>query len=159
MAKTDFLVAITQLAAEKNLPEEVVFEAVEAALASAYRRDELATSDVVVKIDPDTGATSVFTRRTVVEEVEDEETQITLEEARKSNSLAQIEDGIDTEIAAQYSGRVAAQTAKQVVLQRLREAEREVVFEEYAGKDGDIASGEMVRMEGINVIIDLGKAG
>ena len=159
MAKNDFLVAITQLAAEKNLPKEVVFEAVEAALASAYKRDELATSDVVVKINPDTGSTSVFTRKTVVEEVEDEETQITLEEARKSNPLAQIEDGIDTEIAAQYSGRVAAQTAKQVVLQRLREAEREVVFEEYAGKEGDIASGEMVRMEGRNVIIDLGKAG
>ena len=158
MAKNDFLVAITQLAAEKNLPKEVVFEAVEAALASAYKRDELATSDVVVKINPDTGSTSVFTRKTVVEEVEDEETQITLEEARKSNPLAQIEDGIDTEIAAQYSGRVAAQTAKQVVLQRLREAEREVVFEEYAGKEGDIASGEMVRMEGRNVIIDLGKA-
>ncbi|MCH8065579.1 MAG: transcription termination/antitermination protein NusA [Chloroflexi bacterium] len=158
MAKNEFLVAITQLAAEKNLPKEVVFEAVEAALASAYKRDDLATSDVVVKIDPDTGATSVFTRKTVVEEVEDEETQITLDEARKSNPLAQMEDGIDTEIAAQYSGRVAAQTAKQVVLQRLREAEREVVFEEYAGKEGDIASGEMVRMEGRNVIIDLGKA-
>jgi len=158
MAKNEFLVAITQLAAEKNLPKEVVFEAVEAALASAYKRDDLATSDVVVKIDPETGATSVFTRKTVVEEVEDEETQITLEEARKTNPLAQIEDGIDTEIAAQYSGRVAAQTAKQVVLQRLREAEREVVFEEYAGKEGDIASGEMVRMEGRNVIIDLGKA-
>ena len=69
MAKNDFLVAITQLAAEKNLPKEVVFEAVEAALASAYKRDELATKDVVVKIDPDTGTTSVFTRKTVVEEV------------------------------------------------------------------------------------------
>jgi len=158
MAKNEFLVAITQLAAEKNLPKEVVFDAVEAALASAYKRDSLATRNVVVKIDPDTGATRVFTRLTVVEEVEDEETETTLENARKTTPSAQIGDGIDTEIAPQYSGRVAAQTAKQVVLQRLREAEREVVFEEYAGREGDIVSGEMVRMEGRNVIIDLGKA-
>ncbi|MEX0786763.1 MAG: transcription termination factor NusA [Dehalococcoidia bacterium] len=159
MAKNEFLVAITQLAAEKNLPKEVVFDAVEAALASAYKRDELATRNVVVKIDPETGGTRVFTRKTVVEEIEDPETEILLDEARKANSTAQLGDGIDTEVAAhQDSGRVAAQTAKQVVLQRLREAEREVVFEEYSGREGDVVSGEMVRMEGRNVIIDLGKA-
>ena len=159
MAKNEFLSAITQLAAEKNLPKEVVFEAVEAALASAHKRDELATKDVVVKIDEATGGTRVFTRMTVVEEIEDEETQILLEEARKQNAQAQLGDGIDTEVLnAKDSGRVAAQTAKQVVLQRLREAEREVVFDEYEGRDGDIVSGEMVRMEGRNVIIDIGKA-
>ncbi len=158
MAKNDFLAAITQLAAEKNLPKEVVFEAVEAALASAHKRDELATKDVVVKIDEETGGTRVFTRMTVVEEIEDEETQILLEDARKNNAQAQLGDGIDTEVDAKDSGRVAAQTAKQVVLQRLREAEREVVFEEYEGREGDIVSGEMVRMEGRNVIVDIGKA-
>ena len=158
MAKNEFLVAITQLAAEKNLPKEVVFDAVEAALASAYKKDALAASDVVVKIDTETGVTSVFTRRTVTEEVEDPEIEITLVEARKAQPSAQIGDGIDTEVAPERSGRVAAQTAKQVVLQRLREAEREVVFEEYSGREGDIVSGEMVRMEGRNVIIDLGKA-
>ena len=158
MAKNDFLAAITQLAAEKNLPKEVVFEAVEAALASAHKRDDLATKDVVVKIDEETGGTRVFTRMTVVEEIEDEETQILLEDARKNNAQAQIGEGIDTEVDAKDSGRVAAQTAKQVVLQRLREAEREVVFEEYEGREGDIVSGEMVRMEGRNVIVDIGKA-
>ena len=158
MAKNDFLAAITQLAAEKNLPKEVVFEAVEAALASAHKRDDLATKDVVVKIDEETGGTRVFTRMTVVEEIEDEETQILLEDARKNNAQVQIGEGIDTEVEAKDSGRVAAQTAKQVVLQRLREAEREVVFEEYEGREGDIVSGEMVRMEGRNVIVDIGKA-
>ena len=159
MAKNEFLSAITQLAAEKNLPKEVVFEAVEAALASAHKRDELATKDVVVKIDEATGGTRVFTRMTVVEEIEDEETQILLEDARKQNAQAQLGDGIDTEVLdAKDSGRVAAQTAKQVVLQRLREAEREVVFDEYEGRDGDIVSGAMVRMEGRNVIVDIGKA-
>lgn len=158
MAKNDFLAAITQLAAEKNLPKEVVFEAVEAALASAHKRDDLATKDVIVKIDEETGGTRVFTRMTVVEEIEDEETQILLEDARKNNAQVQIGEGIDTEVDAKDSGRVAAQTAKQVVLQRLREAEREVVFEEYEGREGDIVSGEMVRMEGRNVIVDIGKA-
>lgn len=160
MAKNDFLVAITQLAAEKNLPKEVVFDAVEAALASAYKKDTLATSNVVVKIDPETGTTRVFTRITVVEEdeIEDPETEVNLEDGRKLKPGVQLGDGIDTEVEPQYSGRVAAQTAKQVVLQRLREAEREVVFDEYSNREGDIVSGEMVRMEGRNVIIDLGKA-
>ena len=158
MAKNEFLVAITQLAAEKNLPKEVVFDAVEAALASAYKKDALATSNVVVKIDPETGVTHVFTRRTVVEEIEDSETEILLDQARPLKAGAQVGDFIDNEVSPQYSGRIAAQTAKQVVLQRLREAEREVVFEEYANREGDIVSGEMLRMEGRNVIIDLGKA-
>jgi N utilization substance protein A len=158
MPKNEFIVAITQLAAEKNLPKEVVFDAVEAALASAYKKDALAESNVVVKIDPETGATRVFTRQTVVEEVENPEAELTLEEARKQRPGIQLGEHIDHEIAAQHSGRIAAQTAKQVVLQRLREAEREVVFEEYSGRESDIVSGEMVRMEGRNVIIDLGKA-
>jgi N utilization substance protein A len=158
MAKNEFIVAITQLAAEKNLPKEVVFDAVETALASAYKKDALATKNVVVKIDPEFGTTRIFTRKTVVEEVEDPEVELTPEDARKIRPGIQIGEHIDDEVPAQYAGRVAAQTAKQVVLQRLREAEREVVFEEYSGREGDIVSGEMVRMEGRNVIIDLGKA-
>ncbi len=156
--KNEFLIAITQLAAEKNLPKEVVFEAVETALASAYKKDNLATSNVVVKIDPNTGATHVYTRQTVVEEVTDPDAEIDLAEGRRLRPGIQIGDHIDSEVPAQNSGRIAAQTAKQVVLQRLREAEREVVFEEYSGREGDVVSGEVVRMEGRNVIVDLGKA-
>ncbi|MCH7811269.1 MAG: transcription termination/antitermination protein NusA [Chloroflexi bacterium] len=156
--KNDFIVAITQLAAEKNLPKDVVFEAVEAALASAYKKDNLATSNVVVKIDQETGITRVFTRRTVVEEVEDGEAEMTLDEAKKLKLDATLGDNFDTEVMPENAGRIAAQTAKQVVLQRLREAEREVVYEEYSGREGDIVSGEVVRMEGRNVIIDMGKA-
>src|SRR3990172_9951904 len=115
MAKNESLVAITQLAAEKNLPKGVVFDAVEAALASAFKRDALANSNVVVKIDPETGATQVYTRRTVVEELEDAETEVVLEEARRLRPGIQVGDAIDAEVAPQYSGRVAAQTAKQVV--------------------------------------------
>ena len=156
--KNEFVTAISQLAAEKNLPKEVVFEAVEAALASAYKKDSLAASNVVVKIDPNTGVTHVFTRRTVVAEVADPTTEITPEEARNLKAGAQAGDAIDTEVAPQYAGRIAAQTAKQVVLQRLRDAEREVVYEEYSGREGDIVTGEVLRMEGRNAIVDLGKA-
>ncbi|MEX1255529.1 MAG: transcription termination factor NusA [Dehalococcoidia bacterium] len=156
--KNEFLIAITQLAAEKNLPKEVVFEAVETALASAYKKDDLATANVVVKIDPTTGATHVFKRQTVVEEITDPRTELVLEEARRMKPGIQMGEHIDTEVAAQTSGRIAAQTAKQVVLQRLREAERDVVFEKYSGQEGDIVSGEVVRMEGRNVIVELDKA-
>src|SRR5690606_18891540 len=158
--KSDFLTAITQLAAEKNLPKEVVFEAVEAALASAYKKDDLADTHLAVRIDPETGAMRVFAQKTVVEsaeDIEDERNQITLEEARAIRGNTYVGDVIETEVFPQNAGRIAAQTAKQVVLQRLREAEREVVFEEYSGKEGDIISGVVHRLEGRHVYIDLGK--
>ena len=150
--------AITQLAAEKNLPKEMVLEAVEAALASAYKKDNLATSNVVVRIDRETGAVRVYTRKTVVEEVTDPRIEMTPKEARALKPDAVIGDNVDIETAAHDGGRIAAQTAKQVVLQRLREAEREIVYEEYSGKESDIVSGMVQRFEGKNVIIDLGKA-
>jgi N utilization substance protein A len=156
--KSDFLMAITQLAAEKNLPKEMVLEAVEAALASAYKKDNLATSNVVVRIDRESGAVRVYTRKTVVEEVTDPRTEMTPQEARALKPDAVAGDNVDIETAAHDGGRIAAQTAKQVVLQRLREAEREVVYEEYSGKESDILSGMVQRFEGKNVIIDLGKA-
>ncbi len=156
--KNEFLVAIAQLAAEKNLPKDVVFEAVEAALASAYKKDALAQSNVVVKIDPEGGETRVYVEKEIVEEVEDPKIQISLEEARKAQPDAFIGGAVRFEVMPENAGRIAAQTAKQVVLQRLREAEREVVYEEYSGREGDIVSGTVQRLEGRNVIIDLGRA-
>jgi N utilization substance protein A len=155
--KNEFLVAINALAAEKNLTKEVVLEAVEAALASAYKKDNLAASNVVVKIDRETGETHVYSRKTVVEELTDSRIELTPEEARAMQPGAQVGQDIDIEVVPENAGRIAAQTAKQVVLQRLREAEREVVFEEYSGKEGDIVSGVVQRLEGRNCIIDLGK--
>jgi transcription termination/antitermination protein NusA len=158
--KSDFLTAITQLAAEKNLPREVVFEAVEAALASAYKKDDLAETHLAVRIDPESGGMRVFAQKTVVataEEIEDERNEITLEDAKAVRGNTYVGDVLETEVFPQNAGRIAAQTAKQVVLQRLREAEREVVFEEYSGKEGDIISGVVHRLEGRHVYIDLGK--
>ncbi len=155
--KNDFLTAIAQLAAEKNLPKEVVFEAVEAALASAYKKDALANANLVVKVDGGTGGVRVFAQKTVVENVEDDKLEITLEEARLIAPNTYLGDSVNVEVFPQNAGRIAAQTAKQVVLQRLREAEREVVFEEYSGKEGDIISGVVHRLEARHVYIDLGK--
>ena len=159
--KNDFLLAIAQLAGEKNLPKEVVFEAVETALASAYRKDQAQSGPVVVKIDPNSGTAHFFAQKTIVADVEDPRAEIALGEARLITPGAIAGETVNIEIAAQPAGRIAAQTAKQVVLQKLREAEREVVFEEYAGREGDILSGIVQRIEGAgghrNVFIDLGK--
>jgi N utilization substance protein A len=155
--KSDFLTAITQLAAEKNLPKEVVFEAVEAALASAYKKDALANAELVVRIDGGTGTVRTFAQKTVVETVEDDKLEITLDDAKAIAPNTYVGDVVEIEVFPQNAGRIAAQTAKQVVLQRLREAEREVVFEEYSGKEGDIISGVVHRLEARHVFIDLGK--
>ena len=135
----------------------MVFEAVEAALASAYKKDALANSDLAVRVDGGTGGVRVFARKTVVEEVEDDKIEMTLDDAKAISPTTYLGDVLEFEATPANAGRIAAQTAKQVVLQRLREAEREVVFEEYAGKEGDIVSGVVQRLEGRNVIIDLGK--
>ncbi len=156
--KSEFITAISALAAEKNLPKETVLEAVEMALASAYKKDNLAQSNVVVKIHPEDGNIKVFTARTVVEQVEDDKIEMTLDEARGIKPDAAIGELIMFDATPANAGRIAAQTAKQVVLQRLREAEREVVFDEYSGKEGDIVSGVVQRLEGRNAIIDLGRA-
>jgi N utilization substance protein A len=156
--KNEFITAITALAAEKNLPKETVLEAVETALASAYKKDNLAQANVVVKIHPDDGDIKVFTAKTVVEEIEDDKIEMTVAEARQFKPDAVLGDLVMFDATPANAGRIAAQTAKQVVLQRLREAEREVVFDEYSGKEGDIVSGVVQRLEGRNAIIDLGRA-
>ncbi|MBI5288118.1 MAG: S1 RNA-binding domain-containing protein, partial [Chloroflexi bacterium] len=156
--KSEFITAITALAAEKNLSKETVLEAVEMALASAYKKDNLAQANVVVKIHPEDGNIKVFTAKTVVEEIEDEKIEMTLDEARRIKPDAMMGELIMFDATPANAGRIAAQTAKQVVLQRLREAEREVVYDEYSGKEGDIVSGVVQRLEGRNVIIDLGRA-
>jgi N utilization substance protein A len=155
--KSDFLIAITQIAAEKNLPKEVVLQAVETALVSAYKKDSEATGNIVVRIDRNTGGVHVYAQRAVVEEVEDPRVDISLEEARRIKPDAQLGDIIENEVTPANAGRIAAQTAKQVVLQRLREAEREMVYEEFSNREGDVVSGLIQRMDARHVVVDLGK--
>lgn len=155
--KSEFMIAITQLAAEKNLPKEVILEAMEAALVSAYKKDSDLEGNLAVRIDRETGDHHVYIEREVVQEVEDELTQISLPEARKIKSDVMPGDALLTEVHPGAAGRIAAQTAKQVVLQRLREAEREMVFEEFSNREGDIVTGVIQRLEDKHIVVDLGK--
>jgi len=151
------MIAITQLAAEKNLPKEVVLQAMEAALVSAYKKDSELVGNVAVRIDRETGDHHVYLEQTVVQEVTDPKVEISITEARRLKSGTTIGDTIQTEVHPGAAGRIAAQTAKQVVLQRLREAEREMVFEEFSNREGDIVSGVIQRADAKQTVIDLGK--
>ncbi len=155
---SEFLSALRDLEKERNISVDVLLEAIEAALLSAYRRNFGTAHNARVHIDRETGDCKVFARRTVVEKVEDPSDQISLEEARALNPAYQLNDLVETEITPDNFGRIAAQTAKQVVVQRIREAERNMVFEEFASREGDIVTGVVQRIEQRNVYIELGKA-
>ena len=160
--KSEFLTALTQLAAERHLPREQVLQAIEAALASAFKKDSLTIGqNISVKLNPNTigEPVSVFALKTVVEEVEDPHREIALEEAQKLKSEAVLGEDLAVEPLPLQFSRIAAQTAKQVVLQRLREVERELVFQEYVQRTDDVVSGVVDQMEaGRVVILDLGRA-
>ncbi len=157
--KSDFLIALTQLAAERNLPREIVLSAIEAALVSAYRKDSVtAGQNVSVKLDPGTGDVTVNVLKSVVDEITDPLLEILPADAKKIKPDAQVGDTITTESIPHEAGRIAAQTAKQVVMQKLREAERELVFEEYSDRDGEVFSVNVQRLEPKQVIVDLGRA-
>ncbi len=157
--KSDFLIAITQLSAEKNLPREVILEAVEAALVSAYKKDEyVANQNISVTISPSSGEVKVFAQKAVVEVPDNPQREIALAEVRKLNQNVQIGEIVEVEVTPRNAGRIAAQTAKQVVLQRLREAEHDAIFEQYSGKEGEVVSGVVQRMEPRQILVDLGRA-
>ena len=156
--KSEFVLALTQLAAEKNLPKEVVISAVETALVSAYRKDNFAPNqEISVKIDPTTGKVRVWAEKVIVEKPEDTRKEISLDDAKKIDPEAEIDGTIEVEATPRNAGRIAAQTAKQVILQRLHEAEHSAIFEEYSGKEGDIVNGLVQRIESRQVFIDLGR--
>jgi N utilization substance protein A len=157
--KSEFMLAITQLSAEKNLPKEVVLSAVETALVSAYRKDNFAPNqEIAVKIDPTTGRVRVWAEKTVVEYPEDTRREISLADAVKINPEAKLEETVMVEATPRNAGRIAAQTAKQVILQRLHEAEHSAIFEEYSDKEGDIVTGVVQRIEPRQIYVDLGRA-
>jgi N utilization substance protein A len=156
--KSDFLLAITQLSAEKNLPKETVLTAVEAALVSAYKKDNFnPNQNISVKINPNTGKVEVWVEKAVSKKVADPRLEITLKEARTVNKDAKIGGAVMVEATPENAGRIAAQTAKQVILQRLHEAEHSAIFEEYADKEGEVVSGVVQRFEAGQVFIDMGR--
>jgi len=157
--KSEFLIAVTQLAAERNLPQGMVVSAVEAALASAYRKDSASggQSAVRVHLDPNTGEVDVYQQRTVVEEITNDLAEITLPEAKKLRKGVAVElgDVLEFEMEPQAPGRIAAQTAKQVVIQRLREAERELIYGEFSEREGEVFTATVQRGYGGVVTLDL----
>lgn len=160
--KSDFFIAVTQLAAERGLPRDTVLGVVEAALVSAYRKEGVgAGHDLSVRLDPGDGEVSVYILKRVVKtaaQVEDDRREITLREAKKLKSDVAVDDVIEITADFASAGRIAAQTAKQVVLQRLREAERELVLAEYTSRVGEIIAGRIERVEPHQVVVNLGRA-
>ena len=159
--KSDFIVALKQLAAERHLPMEQVLGAIEVALASAFKKDNPASGqNITVTLNPNSGEVSVYALKTVVDLVEDPEREITVSDASKIKKGAVVGDEIAAaEPLPHNASRIAAQTAKQVVLQRLREAERELLFQEFAQHEGDIMSGVVETSDpGRAITLDLGRA-
>jgi len=158
MMNKDLIYVIEQIGREKGIGKEVLFEALESALLSASKKTMGAADNVRMQIDRQTGTLRVFARKKVVGAVTDPKLEITLEEARRLNADAQLEDEIEQELAPQEFGRIAAQTAKQVILQRVRDAERDAVYSEFIDREGKIVRGAVHRIEKRNVVVELGKA-
>jgi N utilization substance protein A len=153
----EFISAINQVCHERQLSREIVLEAIEAALISAYKRNFGAAQTITANIDPETGAARVFVEKEVVGEVIDSKAQITLEEALKHESGVSIGDLMQFEATPGDFGRIAAQTAKQVILQRIREAERDSLYNSYAEREGEIINGTVQSIEPQQVTLSLGK--
>ncbi|MBP2654909.1 MAG: NusA antitermination factor [Firmicutes bacterium] len=154
----EFMQAFEQLGKEKGITPEILFDAIEAALISAYKRNFSSAQNVRVVLERETGDIHVYARKTVVDDVKDPRLEISLKEARAINFKYELEDVVELEVTPKNFGRIAAQTAKQVVVQRIREAERGIIYEEFSSRESDIVTGLVQRIEQKNVYIDLGKA-
>jgi N utilization substance protein A len=157
--KNDFVIAINQVCAERQLPREVVLEAVEAALISAYKRNFGSAQDIIARIDPETGEAQVYAEKKVVEEISDQRAELLLAEAQEIDPNAEVGQTILIESTPRDFGRIAAQTAKQVILQRIREAEREALYTSYADREGELINGTVQRIDYLSraVTLNLGK--
>ena len=156
--RTELRTAITQLSAERNLPKEVVLAALESALASAYKKSMSALEqDVVVKVDADIGEINFYIQKVAVDSVTNPNHEISLEEARKLRATAQLGDVINIECTPDNIGRIAVQAAKQVVLQRLREAEHRIVYEEFTDREGNVVTGIIQFIEPKRIYVRLNR--
>ena len=153
----EFILALKQLESEKGIREDVILEALETALISSYKKNYGTSQTVDVTIDRDTGEISVSAEKTVVGEVMDDQMEISLEDAKKNNSRLEIGDIYYEAINPEKFGRIAAQTARQVVIQRIKDAEREVIYDDYADRENEIITCDVQRVSKGNVFVDLGK--
>lgn len=154
---SDLLDALTALEKQKGISRDVLLEAIEAALVTAYKRNFNQAQNVRVDMNADIGSMKVLARKDIVEEVEDDRLQISLEDAHKVNPAFEIGDIFEEEVTPKDFGRIAAQTAKQVVTQRVREAERGMIYDEYVDREEDIVNGIVERTDARNLYVSLGK--
>jgi N utilization substance protein A len=154
----DLIIALEQIEREKGISKQELLEFLEAALVTAYKKNFGTPGDIRIEINEKTGDIRVFSRKEVVEEPDKSLPQISLEEAKKINPKVKLGDILELEIPSREFGRIAAQTAKQVIFQKIKEAEREAAFHEYADKEGELLAGVVRRREGQTVYLDLGKA-
>ncbi len=153
----DFIEALRDIEKEKGISKDVLIEAIEAALISGYKRNFNSAQNVRVDINRETGAVGVFARKTVVEEVTDPRQEISLEAAQEIDPQYQLEDIVEIEVTPRDFGRIAAQTAKQVVTQRIREAERGLIYNEFIDREEDIITGIVQRQDARFYYVNLGK--
>ncbi len=153
----DFFTALEAIEKEKGIEKKVLLEAIEVALISAYKRNFNNSGNVKVHLDTTSGEMKIFSLLNIVEKPETAMQEISLQEAREINPNYEIGDIAEREVTPRNFGRVAAQTAKQVVIQRIREAERELIYEDFMDREQDIVTGTIQRFEQKNVVIDLGR--
>ena len=153
----EFIQALEQIQKEKGIDKEIVFEAIEASLVTACKKNFGTSQNIKVTMDREKGTVKVFAQKTVVEEVSDAALEISPEDAVKINARYQVGDICDVEVTPRNFGRIAAQNAKQVVVQKIREAERNIIYSEYKSKERDIVTGLVQRKEKKNVFVNLGK--
>ena len=159
--KNELLTAVSQLCSEKGVPKEIVIEALEAALVSAYKRNYNDPAEALTaEIDQASSDVRIFHHPTVVEGEPESPDQIIVEDAQKISPEARLGEELNIEVTPPNFnlGRIAAQTAKQVVVQKLREAERKMVYDEFAEREGEIVHGIVQRIEQGNVLVELGRA-
>jgi N utilization substance protein A len=155
--KNDFMMAINQVCHERQLAIDIVLEAVEVALISAYKRNVSGHHSITAQIDSASGKPLIFVEKAVVAEVEDDKNEILLKEAKKINPRAEIGGLVSVESTPPNFGRIAAQTAKQVILQRIREAERDALYNAYAEREGEVVNGTVHKIDSHQVTLSLGK--
>ncbi|HZH93588.1 MAG TPA: transcription termination factor NusA [Tissierellaceae bacterium] len=155
----DFINALEEIEREKGISKDIIFDALESALISSYKKNFGSSQNVIVEMDRQSGDVEVFATKDVVENdhIEDELLQMALEEAKEINPNYEVGDVVKIAITPKDFGRIAAQTAKQVVIQRIKDAERDVIFDEFISRENEIITGQIQRIAKNNVYIDLGK--
>lgn len=156
--KNEFLGALTEIVREKGISEEELLEVLDEAIVAAYKKNYSSQAqNVKIRRDGKDGSIKVFAQKEVVEEVYDDSTEICLEEAKAINARLQLDDVVDVEVTPKNFGRVAAQLAKQMVIQKIKESERSIIYNEFAQQEHDIITGIVLRKDKINAFVDLGK--